>query len=309
VHGAAAPHRIQRDEPDDAASGTRSASGFRNDGWDAGSLRAYLDQIRRVPLLSAEQEVDLCRGIENAPSAERRAELRNRLTAANLRLVVSIAKRYRYSGLTLADLVQEGNLGLIKAVERFDYRRGFRFSTYATWWIRQAITHAIALTGRTIRLPGHVLALVQRIGAARAALVREHGRLPTSAELAARMQLPEARLHELLRTAEPPAPLEGPVIGDAAIGDAVADRRTIDPETHVVKADERRVLGAALQSLDARDRLVIEMRFGLNRRRAHTLDEVGVCLGLTRKRVRLIEQRALKQMRSRTRRRQPGAGR
>jgi RNA polymerase sigma factor (sigma-70 family) len=283
-------------------------------------LRAYFAAIRRVPLLTAEEELALFRDIETARrcvEAARRAgaddgeidrhvrrgcELRDRAIVANLRLVLSTARRYRHAGLPLEDLVQEGNLGLMKAAERFDVARGFRFSTYATWWIRQAMTNAVATTGRTIRLPTHVIGILRRIGAARAALLAELGRLPTAAEIAERTGLTLPRVEELLLAADGPSALAARLADGVSLGDVLPDREATSPEGALLKADEQRALAAAIGTLDARERAVIELRFGLRSRPELTLQETGRELGITRKRVRQLEDRALRRLRLRTRR-------
>ena len=284
----------------------------------ADALRVYFAAVRRVPLLTAAEEIALFREIDAAQRREEAArrsgasaeelerhgrrvrELRERVILANLRLVVATARRYRHSGLSLEDLVQEGNLGLMKAAERFDVGRGFRFSTYATWWIRQAMTNAVATTGRTIRLPTHVLGSLRRIGAARAVLLGELGRLPTPSELAARTGLAPARVEELLVAVEGPAALGEPLAGGAQLGDVIPARGLPDPEAIAVEADELRAMAAALVTLDPRERAVIEMRFGLRSSTELTLEEVGQRLGITRKRVRQLEERALRRLRLRT---------
>jgi RNA polymerase primary sigma factor len=195
--------------------------------------------------------------------------------------------------------VQEGNIGLMTAVERFEYRRGFRFSTYATWWIRQAMAAAIAAKGRTIRLPTNVLALLRTLAATRAALTREFGRVPTASELAERTGIAEPRVEELLQAGEMPSSLGESLAGGIVVGELLPDRRTLDPEARVVEAAERCALAESLGALDSRERRVIEMRFGLGGWREHTLEEVGRHLEITRKRVSQMEQRALKRLRLR----------
>ncbi len=284
------------------------------------TLYHYFAWFRRVPLLTTQQELELCREIDAAYAdleaaretgadrarlerlARRAHELRERLIVANLRLVVAVARRYQHTGLPLEDLVQEGNLGLMKATERFEYRRGFRFSTYATWWIRQAMTAAIASTGRTIRLPTNVLAALRRVAAAHVALTRELGRAPTFSELAVRAGMAQNKVEELLRAGESPAPLGEPAGGGMAMTDVLPDRGRLDPEASAVEADQRRALAAGLRGLDQRERLVLELRFGLRGGREHTLEEVGRSLGVTRKVVRKAEERALKRLRLRARR-------
>ncbi len=230
-------------------------------------------------------------------------DLKRRLIEANLRLVVSIAKRYRYANLPLLDLVQEGNLGLFQAVDRFQYRRGFKFSTYATWWVRQAIHHGIAETGRTIRLPVHVIRAVEHVGVARAALARELGRDPTVAELSARSGLPPAKVAAALEADVAPISLDA-VVGDGtAFGEFVPDDGTHTPDARLLRADTRRQARLALAKLNERERYVLERRFGFVGGRELTLEEIAQGLGITREGVRQIEKRALARLRGRGNRR------
>jgi RNA polymerase primary sigma factor len=264
---------------------------------------AYLREIGRVPLLTADEEVDLFRRIERERNPTRRRELKDRVVRANLRLVVSVAKRYVYSGVPMLDLIQDGNIGLMRAVDRFDYRRGFRFSTFATWWIRQAISRGVADKGRTIRLPVHVVEALNRIGMAKYALAEELGRDPTRAELAARARLTPARLTEVLEAGLPTVDLDAPVGEDTALARFVADTRTASPEDAVVDQSLRTRAHELLRSLPARDRQVLAWRFGLDDGGGQTLEAIGRRLGLSRERVRQIERRALLQLRRRAGRR------
>jgi RNA polymerase sigma factor (sigma-70 family) len=226
-------------------------------------------------------------------------ELKRQLMEANLRLVVSIAKRYRHAPLPLLDLVQEGNLGLMKAVDKFQYRRGFKFSTYATWWIRQAITRAIADTGRTIRLPSHLHEVLNRLAVARRTLVRDCGRAPTVVELARFTKMPLDRVMLALRSDVSVTSLDAPVAEDAVIGDFLPDTGILSPEHALLAEDTQRRARLALDTLGDRERQVLEWRFGIADTREHTLQEVADRLGISRERVRQIERNALGRLRRR----------
>ena len=223
--------------------------------------------------------------------------LKQQLVEANLRLVVSVAKRYRHGTLSLLDLVQEGNLGLLKAVDRFEYRRGFKFSTYATWWIRQGITRAIAQTGRTIRLPAHAIETVNKVYAAQRALARELDRQPTVPEIAARAQLPAKQVAQALLAETPVVSLDAPVGEDTPLGALVASPSGDSPEHRIVDDDLQQALAKSLDTLPERQRFVIERRFGLGNARAHTLEELAGELRISRERVRQIERQALLRLR------------
>jgi RNA polymerase primary sigma factor len=229
---------------------------------------------------------------------EQLRQLKEQLLQANLRLVVSIAKRYRHTSLSFLDLVQEGNLGLIKAVDRFQYRRGFKFSTYATWWVRQAINRAIADTGREIRLPVHVVDSLNRIDLARRHLTRELDREPSIEELAARTQMPPDKLTFIMRAGAPPTSLDAPVIEDAEFGMS-APASTPSPEDALIEEDVLRQAKVALDSLSDRERFVLERRFGLRNSRGHTLQEIADELGVSRERTRQIEKQAIARLRRR----------
>ncbi len=259
-------------------------------------VRAYLRDISRIPLLVATQEVDLAKRIE-AGDAEARAHL----IEANLRLVVSIARRYSGQGVELLDMVQEGNLGLIRAVELFDYRRGFKFSTYATWWIRQGVTRALANQARTIRIPAHVARALAAMQSVRRRFHTETGRDPEPAELAAELDLPVDRvieLREFVTVARRPASLEAPFRDeDTSIGDFIEDAAAESPwealERHVLREE----IDSMLDRLPEREQTVVELRFGLRDGRPRTLEEIGRQFGLTRERIRQIEAKALNELR------------
>jgi RNA polymerase primary sigma factor len=225
--------------------------------------------------------------------------LKARLIRANLRLVVSVAKRYGRSTVPLLDRIQEGNLGLLKAVDRFQYRRGFRFSTFATWWIRQAVTRSLADSGRTIRLPVHLIDELNRIEVARRALTRELGRDPTSEEIAHFLHVPLARILEVAQAAQPLVELDTPIGEEGSVGTFVPDKESPSPEAVVVSEDQRQLVARLIESLAGRERQVVAWRFGIAGERAHTLEAIGARIGLSRERVRQIEKRALDRLRRR----------
>jgi RNA polymerase sigma factor (sigma-70 family) len=284
-------------------------------------VRLYLNDVGKLALLSRDDEVRLARQIENgnvareqlsagkglAPAQMRElrrtardgTDARHTFVQSNLRLVVSIAKRYRTSGLQLLDLIQEGNLGLMRAVEKFDWRRGFRFSTYATWWINQAISRGIANTGRTIRLPVRTGSTLTRLQKARSRLELELHRPATLTELAAEVEMPERDVTDLLRFAAVPLSLAEPVgpDSDAELGDLIEDDTKLSPLDAAMLALLPRDVAALLSSLGERERRIISLRFGLDRSRPHTLEEIGECFNLTRERIRQIEARAMSKLR------------
>ncbi len=223
-------------------------------------------------------------------------ELKARLMQANLRLVVSIAKRYRHTELWLLDLIQEGNLGLMKAVDRFQYRRGFKFSTYATWWIRQAVSRSISDAGRTIRLPAHVVDSLGKIAAARRGLAETLRRDPTVQELATRVRMPVKKVMLVIRSGAPLISLDAPVTEGAVFGEFLPDTGTLSPETHAVNEEALRAVRHGLASLGDRERLVLELRFGIKNAREHSLREIGERLGVSHDRARQIEAAALRQL-------------
>ena len=255
------------------------------------AVRLYLRSIGRVPLLTREDEVRLAKRIEqNDMSAK------NALIEANLRLVVSIAKRYSGRGLTLLDLIQEGNLGLIRAVEKFDWRRGFKFSTYATWWIRQAITRALADQSRTIRIPVHMVERMNRVARARRTLMQKHNREPTPTEIGALVEMTPDKVEEILKLGQEPVSLEAPVggeDGDASLGDFIEDAAGDRPLEIVANRIRDSDLVDVLDSLPWRERKVIELRYGLGERGPMTLEDIGKEVGVTRERVRQIESKTL----------------
>ena len=257
-------------------------------------VRMYLKEIGKVDLLSAEEEVTLAERIENGD-----AEARRILTNANLRLVVSIAKRYVGRGMAFLDLIQEGNLGLLKAVEKFDSSKGFKFSTYATWWIRQAITRAIADQARTIRIPVHMVETINKIMRTTRVLVQELGRDPSTAEIAERMQMTEERVIEILKIAQDPVSLETPIgeEEDSHLGDFIPDEDALAPEEMASYMLLREQLFEVLDTLTDRESKVLILRFGLEDGRPRTLEEVGEIFKVTRERIRQIEAKALRKLR------------
>jgi RNA polymerase primary sigma factor len=257
------------------------------------SLRLYLRSIGQVELLTAAQEVDLAKRIERGDMLAKR-----QMVEANLRLVVSIAKGYLGRGLSFLDLIQEGSLGLIRAVEKFDYRRGYKFSTYATWWIRQAVTRAIADKARTIRIPVHMVEKLNRVAHVERQLVQRLGREPEPAEIAAELQWPLEDVREMLRFAQTPVSLEKPVgdEDDSELGDFVADDASSEPFEEASEHMQREGVRRALDSLPERERQVIELRYGLSGFEPLTLEEVGNTFGVTRERIRQIESSTLKKL-------------
>ena len=257
-------------------------------------VRMYLKEIGNVPLLSGEEEVELAKRVEQGDE-----EAKKKLTEANLRLVVSIAKKYVGRGMPFLDLIQEGNMGLMKAVDKFDYTKGYKFSTYATWWIRQAITRGIADTGRTIRVPVHMVETINKTLRMTRTLLQELGREPTPEEVAARLNVPVARVREVLKISRDPVSLDTPIgeEDDSHLGDFIEDDTALSPSDSAAFSMLHEELKSALVSLTDRERQVIELRFGLLDGRARTLEEVGKEFNVTRERIRQIEAKALRKLR------------
>ncbi|NPV42934.1 MAG: RNA polymerase sigma factor RpoD [Firmicutes bacterium] len=257
-------------------------------------VRMYLKEIGKVPLLTAEEEVELAKRIEKGDM-----EAKRKLAEANLRLVVSIAKRYVGRGMLFLDLIQEGNLGLIKAVEKFDYRKGYKFSTYATWWIRQAITRAIADQARTIRIPVHMVETINKLIRVSRQLLQELGRDPLPEEIAEEMDLPVEKVREIIKIAQEPVSLETPIgeEEDSHLGDFIPDEDAPAPAEAAAFMLLKEQLEDVLDTLTAREEKVLRLRFGLDDGRPRTLEEVGQVFGVTRERIRQIEAKALRKLR------------
>ena len=257
-------------------------------------VKIYLKEIGKVPLLSAEEEIELAKRMEQGDE-----EAKHRLSEANLRLVVSIAKRYVGRGMLFLDLIQEGNLGLIKAVEKFDYRKGYKFSTYATWWIRQAITRAIADQARTIRIPVHMVETINKLIRVSRQLLQEYGREPTPEEIAKAMGISEAKVREIFKIAQEPVSLETPIgeEEDSHLGDFIPDDDAPAPAEAASHALMREQLWDVLNTLTPREEKVLRLRFGLDDGNQRTLEEVGREFKVTRERIRQIEAKALRKLR------------
>ena len=257
-------------------------------------VRMYLKEIGKVPLLSADEEIELAKRMEVGDE-----DAKKRLAEANLRLVVSIAKRYVGRGMLFLDLIQEGNLGLIKAVEKFDYRKGYKFSTYATWWIRQAITRAIADQARTIRIPVHMVETINKVSRTSRQLLQELGREPLPEEIAKEMKIPVERVREIMKISQEPVSLETPIgeEDDSHLGDFIQDDHVMVPVDAATQTLLREQLNEAMDTLTDREQKVLRLRFGLDDGRARTLEEVGKEFDVTRERIRQIEAKALRKLR------------
>jgi RNA polymerase primary sigma factor len=311
-----APHELER-EPEIEVEPTIPESEL--EGIDD-PVRMYLREIGRVPLLTARLEVELAILMERGEYADARAlaegdrselrrqleadvvrarHARRRLTEANLRLVVSVAKKYIGRGMSLLDLIQEGNIGLIRAVEKFDYVKGYKFSTYATWWIRQAITRAIADQARTIRVPVHMVETINKLIRTSRRLLQELGREPTADEIGAEMQIPAEKVREIIKASQEPVSLEAPIgeEEDSRLGDFVEDAGALAPAEAASHQLLREQMENVLDSLSGRERRVLQLRFGLDDGRSRTLEEVGKEFGVTRERIRQIEAKALRKLR------------
>lgn len=261
-------------------------------------VRMYLKEIGRIPLLSSEEEIELAKRMEMGDE-----EAKKKLSEANLRLTVSIAKRYSGREMQFLDLIQEGNLGLIKAVEKFDYRKGYKFSTYATWWIRQSITRAIADQARTIRIPVHMVETMNRVNRTSRRLLQEYGREPTPEEIAVTMNLPVERILEVSKISQEPVSLETPIgeEEDSHLGDFIQDEHVPVPSEEAAHTLLREQLEEVMDTLSDREQKVLALRFGLEDGKPHTLEEVGRDFQVTRERIRQIEAKALRKLRHPTR--------
>ncbi|MGW0608424.1 RNA polymerase sigma factor [Streptomyces sp. NPDC002640] len=312
------------EEPEEAEQPVAAGRRRQTAGPSADLFRQYLREIGRIPLLTAAEEVDLARRVEAGLFAEEKLSrtpdldsrlahdldrlvvrgrlAKRRLIEANLRLVVSVAKRYVGRGLTMLDLVQEGNLGLIRAVEKFDYARGYKFSTYATWWIRQAMSRALADQARTIRVPVHVVELINRVVRVQRRMLQERGSEPTAEEVGAHLDLTGDRVREVLRLAQEPVSLHAPVgeEEDVALGDLIEDGDAVSPVETASFILLRQHLDAVLSTLNERERRVVQLRYGLMDGRPRTLEEIGRIFGVTRERIRQIESKTLSKLRDHT---------
>lgn len=257
------------------------------------SVRMYLREIGKVPLLTAKEEVSLAKRIAAGDISAKK-----KLASANLRLVVSIAKKYIGRGLSLLDLIQEGNTGLLRAVEKFDYTKGYKFSTYATWWIRQAITRAIADHARTIRIPVHMVETINKMIRIQRQMVQELGREPDAEEIAEKMGITKDKVEHIMKISQETVSLESPVgeEEDSKLGDFIEDKESLSPEENTIRSMMKGDLDEFLQHLTPREQKILKMRFGLENGRTHTLEEVGKEFGVTRERIRQIEAKALQKL-------------
>ena len=270
------------------------AEAFAEETATTDPVRMYLKEIGKIPLLSSEEEMELAKRISEGDE-----NAKKRMVEANLRLVVSVAKHYLGRGMQLLDLIQEGNMGLLKAVEKFDHTKGYKFSTYATWWIRQSITRAVADQARTIRIPVHMVETINRVSRTSRALVQELGREPTLAEISAYLNIPEEKIAEVMKIAQDPVSLETPdgEEDDSHLGDFIQDSEIKEPAESASYNMLRQQLSEVMQTLSPRECKVLRLRFGLEDGRAHTLEEVGREFDVTRERVRQIEAKALRKLR------------
>ena len=307
VNDASDTVRISDDQAADVAAATASLDASANEPIDLSipegisiddPVRMYLKEIGKVPLLTAEEEIEIAKRLEAGDESAKQ-----KLAEANLRLVVSIAKRYVGRGMLFLDLIQEGNLGLIKAVEKFDYRKGYKFSTYATWWIRQAITRAIADQARTIRIPVHMVETINKLIRVSRQLLQEYGREPTPEEISTEMGIPENKVREIIKIAQEPVSLETPIgeEEDSHLGDFIADDTTPTPADTASFSLMKEQLQKALDMLTPREKKVLTLRFGLEDGKMRTLEEVGREFNVTRERIRQIEAKALRKLRHPTR--------
>lgn len=283
-------HEADKDDVDDSIDMLSTVENVSLDD----PVKLYLKEIGRVPLLSSDEEIELAKRIIDGDEAAKK-----RLAEANLRLVVSIAKRYVGRGMYFLDLIQEGNVGLIKAVEKFDYTKGFKFSTYATWWIRQAITRAIADQARTIRIPVHMVETINRLKKAQSQLLHENGREPTEEQIAEAMDMSIERVREIMRVAQETVSMETPIgpEEDSRLMDFIRDEDALAPDDAALKTITNEDIDSVLKTLTPREEAVIRLRFGLEDGRCHTLEQVGLEFHVTRERIRQIEAKALRKLR------------
>ena len=289
------PSAQELEQEAEAESVTAAAAEDLSDGLPpTDPVRMYLKEIGRVSLLSQEEEQALAQRIEQGDE-----QAKNQMVEANLRLVVAVAKRYVGRGMQFLDLIQEGNMGLLKAVDKFDYRKGYKFSTYATWWIRQSITRAIADQARTIRIPVHMVETINKVARASHALVQELGRDPRPQEIADYLKMPLSRVEEIMKLSQEPVSLETPVgeEDDSHLGDFIQDNEVSEPMEAATANSLREQLEKALSMLTPREEKVLRLRFGFEDGRTHTLEEVGKQFNVTRERVRQIESKALRRLR------------